>query len=91
MPAWTATGDTLRSGTAETTADAWDAAYSAAADCVRAGHLDTIIATVDGQAATITPSRSGQPEHDITATLEAIESTRLEVVAAYREASQEPR
>jgi hypothetical protein len=88
MPTWTATGDTTQTGTADTTAAAWDAAYTAAANSVREGHLAPITATVDDQPATITPSRSGNLDHDIAATLEVIEATRADVVAAYRDAAQ---
>jgi hypothetical protein len=87
MPTWSITSDTTHSGIADTTADAWNAVYTAAADHVRAGHLTPITATVDDQPATITPADSGNREHDIEATLRVIEATRRDVVAAHRETS----
>lgn len=89
MHTWTVDTDTARQrGDADTPAHAWHAAHTAAAGLVRAGHLEPLTLTVDGQHSTIRPADSGDEAADIAATLELIDAGRGDVVAAHMSAAE---
>ena len=87
MPTWTITTTHVhRTGEAETTADAWDAAHTAAIDIVRGGVVDLLTLDVEGQAATIRPPVTGDEADDVAAAVAVLEEGRAVVVAAHRDA-----
>ncbi|MFF5988125.1 hypothetical protein [Prauserella flavalba] len=87
MATWSlTTKHTQQRGDADTTADAWDAAYRAAAEHVRARVLGPISLEVDGDHASVHPAESGDLHTDVANTLDGIESSRLAALAAHRDA-----
>jgi hypothetical protein len=90
MSTWSVTTtNTQRAGTADTTAQAWDAAHAAAADIVRGHVLDPLILDIDGLRGAIYPVNSGNTAVDVAATLEIIEDGRVGIVSAHQAASRQ--
>lgn len=87
MSTWTiTTQNTEQYGTAATAADAWDAAYRAAADHVEHAEdmLGAITLEVDGDRASVHPAETGDRSTDRAATLEVIASQRVAAVTAHQ-------
>lgn len=89
MHEWTVENTAARqTGEADTPAHAWHVAHTVAAGLVRAGHLEPLTLTVDGQHSTIRPANSGDEAADIATTLELIDAGRGDVIAAHMSATE---